>query len=844
MLSRKLRRVPTRLMLATLILIVPFGLGIHCGGPRIGIQTADLGRFRLVYWPVAEERVSGSEIEITFEAKLVGPRGGLPEVIVAVASRSPDAVVVDADLRFGPHVPERPVARGQHGKGPTPPIHTPYRDTFQMRQNDAFPFDPSALAFTALDRFGGALEIESEATGRFRVEEIDGRHWFITPDGHGLFSAGINHVNWRADYSPPIDSRPYHENVLAKYADEEGWAEVTEKRLRSWSVNTIGAWSSMAYLDEGLPHTPVLSLNRAAPEVPGWPTGQTGHAIRDYFDPGFEVVLTERIEGARACAENPWCIGVFSDNELPWGPSVLQIGTYVDAYLSLPPGAPGKLELQAFFEERYGDIASFNAAWSLDLASFDEIQQLDFVEGDAEFCNVSGRRADRQAFVARVAERYYERVHAALRSAFPDLLILGSRFLAVYTAPGVVSAAAPYVDVVSINNYDWDEQGRGLFRSQGEDLGYLFLDDPFNDLETVHALSGRPVMISEWTVRTPTPDVDVLFPPFIPTVETQAERADRYEAYMRELLARPYLVGSHWFKYHDQPATGRGDGENSRFGVVDIEDVPYPELSERMTAINADLTALRPESAPPSVAAAAAATLSLAADAEPGALGQRIFSITQPAAGRTGFYIHIVPGLNLAAAVVGPPLSIDAGVPDANGVAPLSLSEDAVLAFATIVGDVACLRLQAEGSHGELACDGGFGHDVVVSQEGGTAADPPVTEAFLGSHSGPGAATLLVPMEFTHLPAGATPDDCLTSPAYGSQWIAAFSTGVVTSIKGTAQFDSFGENFSCGSDGADWRSENGSGMLVVGVPTFDSRVPGGDLPAAFQIADRDEACRP
>jgi len=426
-------------------------------------------------------------------------------------------------------------------------------------------------------------------------------------------------------------------------------------------------------------------------------------------------------------------------------------------------------------------------------------------------------------------------VHAALRGAFPDLLILGSRFLAVYTAPGVVSAAAPYVDVVSINNYDWDEQGRGLFRSEGKDLGNLFLDDPFSDLDTVHALSGRPVMITEWTVRTPTPDVDVLFPPFIPTAETQAERADRYEAYTRELLARPYLVGSHWFKYHDQPATGRGDGENSRFGVVDIEDTPHPELSERMTAINADLTALRLESAAP---------LSLAADAEPGALGRRIFSITQPAAGRTGFYIHIVPGLNLAAALVGGPLSIDASVPDAEGVAPLALSEDAVLAFATIVGDVACLRLQAEGSHGELACDGGFGHDVTVSQEGGTAAAPPVTEAFLGSHSGPGAATLLVPLEFTHLPAGATPDDCLTSPAYGPQWLAAFSTGVVTSIKGTAQFDSFGENFSCGNDGADWRSEDGSGMLVVGVPTFDSRVPGGDLPTAFQIADRDEACRP
>ena len=65
MLPRKLRHVPTSLLLATLILIVTVGLGIRCGGPRTEIQTADLGRFKLVYWPLAEKRVSGSEIEIT-----------------------------------------------------------------------------------------------------------------------------------------------------------------------------------------------------------------------------------------------------------------------------------------------------------------------------------------------------------------------------------------------------------------------------------------------------------------------------------------------------------------------------------------------------------------------------------------------------------------------------------------------------------------------------------------------------------------------------------------------------------------------------------------------------------
>ena len=37
-------------------------------------------------------------------------------------------------------------------------------------------------------------------------------------------------------------------------------------------------------------------------------------------------------------------------------------------------------------------------------------------------------------------------------------------------------------------------------------------------------------------------------------------------------------MGTHWFQYADQPATGRGDGENYQIGFVDVCDTPYPEI--------------------------------------------------------------------------------------------------------------------------------------------------------------------------------------------------------------------------------------------------------------------------
>src|SRR5262249_30227285 len=67
-----------------------------------------------------------------------------------------------------------------------------------------------------------------------------------------------------------------------------------------------------------------------------------------------------------------------------------------------------------------------------------------------------------------------------------------------------------------------------------------------------------------------------------PILDTQVERADAYERYMRHVLERPYLVGAHWFEHADEPAQGRFDGENDNWGIVNIHDDEYPELAARM----------------------------------------------------------------------------------------------------------------------------------------------------------------------------------------------------------------------------------------------------------------------
>ena len=40
----------------------------------------------------------------------------------------------------------------------------------------------------------------------------------------------------------------------------------------------------------------------------------------------------------------------------------------------------------------------------------------------------------------------------------------------------------------------------------------------------------------------------------------------------------PYIVGTHWFQYYDEPKGGRPDGEDYNMGLVDIYDRPYQEV--------------------------------------------------------------------------------------------------------------------------------------------------------------------------------------------------------------------------------------------------------------------------
>jgi hypothetical protein len=470
---------------------------------------------------------------------------------------------------------------------------------------------PAPVRGAGFDRFGGWKGIAAQATGRFRTAQVDGVWWFITPEGHGLFSNGVTGIDPEGDFTADGND-PYGENVLARYGSVEAWADNTLMRLCDLGVTTLAAWTnSSVHLFTGKRAYPVsVSFQATAPAVAGWPAGLTGVHLRDFFDPAWPDTahaFAQSDEAIQRCATDAWCYGVFIDNELPWSASTLSVGTHLDAYLSLPPGAPGKRALQSFFEERYGgDVGALNAAWGLHLAGFDDLQQLTSATNcslteplgdDACLARESEvQRADRMAFEAEVAGRYASVVADALHSAAPGVLNLGMRFFSIYTHPDVVGATAPFVDVVSLNDYDYGTRERAtLVRlSAGTAFGYLFGHDAFSDLTTLHDLSGKPVLIGEWFYRVQRTDgAGIPLPPLFPEVASHEQQAEAYRAYAQQVIALPFVVGHHWFQWMDQPRQGRRDGENQWIGVVDIEDNLRLPLANAMRDVNSTLVTER-----------------------------------------------------------------------------------------------------------------------------------------------------------------------------------------------------------------------------------------------------------
>ncbi len=420
-------------------------------------------------------------------------------------------------------------------------------------------------------------------TGFFQTEQINGVWWLVDPNGYPTLSIGTDHVSYFVHWCEKLGYAPYHENVKRKYGNEEAWAKEAVRRLLSWNFNVLGANNSVKARYQGLAHTEFIAFTdftNIADIVPRvhW----TG--FPDVFDPRFERFCDLRAK--ERCAPNrndPWLLGYFLDNELEWwGKSGRPWGMAEEAWKKPPDRACKQALLRIVSEFYRNDINAFNDDFGTRFNSFEELLHS---QEPAQPLTERGQKA-LMAFVKEAAERYFRITAQAIKKHDPNHLNLGCRF--AWDAPEPAwEMAGKYCDIVTVN----------LYPRIDLELGEVLAIE--EHLRKRYEICRKPIIVTEWSF----PALDAKDSQGKPLpckhgagmrVDTQEQKARCYAIMQRTLFSLPFVVGSHYFMWVDEPALGISSTfpEDSNYGLVNEADEPYPELTAMATKVNAQMVAL------------------------------------------------------------------------------------------------------------------------------------------------------------------------------------------------------------------------------------------------------------
>jgi hypothetical protein len=461
------------------------------------------------------------------------------------------------------------------------------------------------FALPPRDRFGGLLHGPAfEATGFFRTARTDGRWRLVTPEGHQFFSLGINALSPEAGATYvsgrefmfvglPLDNDPlathfgnaksdegpgfhqgttfnfYSANLERKFGPDylTAWRQTAIGRLRAWGFNTIGNWSDPQLTENGvMPYVLQIYLWGDYAQIGD---GSQAHSnMPDVFDPKFDPAVDLMIAKAvSAHKRDPYLIGYFVDNELPWG-----IGESTDPRLRyalavntlrLGAASPAKQSFVRLLAEKYGRAEALGLAWGIDITSWDALRADRLTLPDSVLAKAA-LGGDLSVFTALYADTYFRAVATAIHHQDPNHLYLGSRFQS--RTPEAVKACARYCDIVSFNIYAREISGPEWVH--------------FHDLD-------KPAIIGEFQFGTADRG---LFWAGLYNVASEDQRGPAYARYLRSAIANPDIVGCHWFQYVDEPLTGRLlDGENGHIGFVTAADMTYSGFVSAVRQVNLSL---------------------------------------------------------------------------------------------------------------------------------------------------------------------------------------------------------------------------------------------------------------
>jgi hypothetical protein len=337
----------------------------------------------------------------------------------------------------------------------------------------------------ALDTYGGFTGIKGKKTGFFHLEKIDGRHWFINPEGNVFFPVGLSHL-----YSGESDVAC--QNVYD--GDADAWLADSFAKARAMGFNcALGSASSPERNLNGfvdLDKAEALFRKQNFPYAVGvilikhpWEFVD-GETLPDIFHPEYKALIESRAKAVcPKYKDDPLVVGYY------YGFGAFnRADQWVNHHLSLPAGSPGREAIVDLLNKRYkGDVAAFNKAYGTSLKEITDLKDKESLAYDKAY----ERRnfpfikksldpqmlGDFEAIIAHMCVTLYQIGHDAIRKWDTNHLILGSFIKEWALTADSWKAAAPYVDLIAPQHVNRDIDVNAL--ASAVDLPIVFSDEYF-----------------------------------------------------------------------------------------------------------------------------------------------------------------------------------------------------------------------------------------------------------------------------------------------------------------------------------------------------------------------------
>jgi hypothetical protein len=362
-------------------------------------------------------------------------------------------------------------------------------------------------------RFGGYLQARlDEGTGFFRTAKVDGRWWFVDPEGYLFLSHGVNCVSpgggggvYRLEHRAnlykeiPLEdpdqtstrrraSAPSfgHRNLAWRYGEDYQDKAIDNiiTRMDRWGLNTIANWSSSRVYDRS---QKAFTLQLRNIGIEGELMG-----LADVYAPDFMENIDKAVRATvEPYRDNPWLLGYFTFNE----PSFLDRELRLCDLILDGKDRPIKTALQ-------------------------------------QHLSMKDTPESRIQFIHQTFRIFIETVDNALEKHDPNHLTLGIRF-GQQAENEILELCKDVFDVFSFNCYDLYPRKEML--------------DRFSEV------TGKPLFIGEYHFGT----VDRGMAQALWQVNSQKERGVAYRYYTEQGYAHPGLIGTSWFQWCDQDLTGR-----------------------------------------------------------------------------------------------------------------------------------------------------------------------------------------------------------------------------------------------------------------------------------------------